>query len=73
MMNKSTFKQRFGYWFDNMMAKGTPAMILLLALGYRLAAEAKDAKKDYGVHTNPKKSAKVIFSPEDRIIVVAEE
>ncbi len=43
------------------------------ALGYRLAAEAKDAKKDYGVHTNPKKSAKVTFAPEDRIIVVAEE
>jgi voltage-gated potassium channel Kch len=31
-MNKPTFKQRFGYWFDNMMAKGTPAMIMLLAL-----------------------------------------
>jgi hypothetical protein len=43
------------------------------ALGYRIAAEAKDAGKDYGVHTNPKKSAKVVFSPDDRIIVVAEE
>ena len=43
------------------------------ALGYRLAAEAKDAKKDYGVHTNPKKSAKGTFAPDDRIIVVAEE
>jgi ion channel POLLUX/CASTOR len=43
------------------------------ALGYRVAAEAKDADKDYGVYTNPKKSAKVIFAPEDRIIVVAEE
>ena len=32
-MNKPTFKQRFGYWFDNIMAKGTPAMIMLLALG----------------------------------------
>jgi voltage-gated potassium channel Kch len=32
-MNKPTFKQRFRYWFDNMMAKGTPAMIILLALG----------------------------------------
>ena len=31
-MNKPTFKQRFGYWFDNMMAKGTPAMIILLAV-----------------------------------------
>jgi voltage-gated potassium channel Kch len=31
-MRKSTFKQRFGYWFDNMMARGTPAMIVLLAL-----------------------------------------
>ena len=32
-MSRPTFKQRFGYWFDNMMAKGTPAMIMLLALG----------------------------------------
>ena len=32
-MNKPTFKQRFGYWFDNIMAKGTPAMIMLLGLG----------------------------------------
>ena len=31
-MKKPTFKQRFGYWFDNMMAKGTPAMILMLFL-----------------------------------------
>ncbi len=31
-MNKPTFKQRFGYWFDNMMAKGTPAMIILLTV-----------------------------------------
>jgi len=30
-MNKPTFKQSFGYWFDNMMAKGTPAMIIILA------------------------------------------
>lgn len=43
------------------------------ALGYRVTAEAKEAGKDYGVHTNPKKSVKVTFSPEDRIIVVAEE
>lgn len=31
-MNKPTFKQRFGYWFDNMMARGTPAMIILLTV-----------------------------------------
>ncbi|MGB7875885.1 MAG: NAD-binding protein [Anaerolineales bacterium] len=31
-MNKPTFKQRFGYWFDNMMAQGTPAMIILLTM-----------------------------------------
>ena len=31
-MKRPTFKQRFGYWFDNMMAKGTPAMILMLFL-----------------------------------------
>lgn len=29
-MKKPTLKQRFSYWFDNMMAKGTPAMIGML-------------------------------------------
>ena len=43
------------------------------ALGYRVTAEANNAEKDYGVHTNPKKSEKVIFAPDDKIIVVAEE
>jgi voltage-gated potassium channel Kch len=42
------------------------------ALGYRLAAEAKDAGKAYGVHTNPMKSASVVFAPNDKIIVVAD-
>lgn len=43
------------------------------ALGYRIMAEAKDAKNAYGVHTNPRKSEKVIFKPADRIILVAED
>ena len=30
-MKQPTFKQRFGYWFDKLMAKGTPAMIMILA------------------------------------------
>jgi hypothetical protein len=42
------------------------------AIGYRLTAEAGDAEKSYGIHTNPKKSETVVFSPEDKIIVVAE-
>ncbi len=42
------------------------------ALGYRLAAEAGESAKSYGVHTNPKKSDMVTFSEADRIIVVAE-
>ena len=42
------------------------------AIGYRISAEANNAKKDYGVHTNPKKSEKIIFNPDDKIIVVAE-
>ncbi|HET6821686.1 MAG TPA: hypothetical protein VFH34_03500, partial [Anaerolineales bacterium] len=41
-------------------------------LGYRISAEANDAGKAYGVHTNPKKSETVTFSPEDKIIVIAE-
>jgi hypothetical protein len=42
------------------------------ALGYRIAAEAVSAGKAYGVHTNPKKSEIVTFSPEDKVIVIAE-
>ncbi|HEX2997965.1 MAG TPA: hypothetical protein VHP14_24285, partial [Anaerolineales bacterium] len=42
-------------------------------LGYRLLSEAKDAEKSYGVHTNPKKSEQVTFSPDDKIIVIAED
>ena len=41
-------------------------------LGYRIDAEANDAGRAYGVHTNPKKSEMVTFSPEDKIIVIAE-
>ena len=43
------------------------------AIGYRLEAEAGDAGKAYGVHTNPKKSEKVVFTAEDKVIVIAEE
>ena len=41
-------------------------------LGYRISAEANDASKAYGIHTNPKKSEMVTFSPEDKVIVIAE-
>jgi hypothetical protein len=43
------------------------------AIGYRVTAEANDAETQYGVYTNPVKSEKVIFAPDDKIIVVAEE
>jgi ion channel POLLUX/CASTOR len=43
------------------------------ALGYRIDAEANDAGKSYGVHTNPKKSETVTFSREDKVIVIAED
>lgn len=43
------------------------------AVGYRIASEASNAAVSYGVHTNPKKSEKVIFAPEDKIIVLAED
>ncbi len=44
-----------------------------VAIGYRLAREAGDKAQSYGVHTNPKKSALVKFSAEDKIIVIAED
>jgi hypothetical protein len=43
------------------------------AIGYRLEKEAGDAGKSYGVHTNPKKSEQVIFTSEDKLIVIAED
>jgi voltage-gated potassium channel Kch len=42
------------------------------AIGYRLENEAGEAGKSYGVHTNPKKSAQVVFTSDDRLIVIAE-
>jgi hypothetical protein len=44
-----------------------------IALGYRCVAEAGNKEKSYGVHTNPKKSELVQFSPDDKIIVIAED
>ncbi len=43
------------------------------AIGYRLVGEAKMAGKAYGVHTNPKKSEAVVFTSEDKVIVIAED
>ncbi len=43
------------------------------AIGYRITAESKDADKTYGVHTNPKKSREVVFTSEDKVIVIAEK
>lgn len=42
------------------------------AIGYRIMSESHDADKAYGVHTNPKKSERVIFKPEDKLIVISE-
>jgi len=42
------------------------------AIGYRLAHQAGDSSMAHGVHTNPPKSALVTFSPQDKLIVLAE-
>ena len=43
------------------------------AIGYRVAADARDATKAYGVRVNPAKAARVAFAPGDKIIVLAED
>ncbi|MEP0807152.1 MAG: NAD-binding protein [Chloroflexota bacterium] len=43
------------------------------AIGCRIASEVKDAARAYGIHTNPPKSRQFIFSPADKIIVLAED
>lgn len=42
------------------------------AIGYRLEHQSDDPAESYGIHTNPKKSAQVTFSPQDKLIVLAE-
>jgi len=43
------------------------------AIGYRIDSESKDSSKSYGVYTNPRKSTNVTFTPDDKIIVFAED
>jgi hypothetical protein len=43
------------------------------AIGYRINEFAYKADKFYGVIVNPNKADKIIFKPEDRIIVLAED
>jgi voltage-gated potassium channel Kch/K+/H+ antiporter YhaU regulatory subunit KhtT len=43
-----------------------------VALGYRLAARAKDPRAAYGVVLNPARDAAVTFGPGDRVVVLAE-
>lgn len=42
------------------------------AIGYRLAAHASNAEKQYGVVVNPSKSERLRFTQNDRVIVIAE-
>jgi len=43
-----------------------------VALGYRIAAQAKDAKAQYGVLLNPAREAQLTFVAGDRVVVLAE-
>jgi len=43
-----------------------------VAMGYRIAALAKDATAQYGVVLNPARTAELVFAPGDRVVVLAE-
>jgi voltage-gated potassium channel Kch len=43
------------------------------AIGYRLASEAHNAEKAYGVHLNPDKGKFVTFEANDKVILLAED
>ncbi len=43
-----------------------------VAIGYRMKRDAHEASKAYGVKVNPRKSDKVTFSAQDKIVVIAE-
>lgn len=42
------------------------------AIGYRLAADANRAGRNYGVHINPNKAQEVLFNEDDKLIVLSE-
>ena len=44
-----------------------------VALGYRLSKDANDPAKSFGVVLNPEKTREVIYSPSDRLVVLAEQ
>ena len=43
-----------------------------VAMGYRIAALAKDATAQYGVVLNPARTAELVFAPGDTVVVLAE-
>lgn len=43
------------------------------AIGYRIVRHSNDKDQGYGVKVNPKKSDKITFAAEDRIVVLAED
>ena len=42
-----------------------------IAIGYRLASHARVPQRSFGVVLNPDKDEKIVFKPEDHIIVIA--
>lgn len=44
-----------------------------IVIGYVIAAEQKDAQKDYGIYINPAKSAMVSLGEKDGLIVISED
>ncbi len=44
-----------------------------VAIGYRIASKVSEPNQRYGVFVNPPKSAEMIFSDQDKIIVLAED
>jgi Trk K+ transport system NAD-binding subunit len=42
------------------------------ALGYRISSQANKAEMSYGIQTNPHKSEEITFTPEDKVIVIAD-
>jgi voltage-gated potassium channel Kch len=44
-----------------------------IAIGYRLERYANDASRAYGVRVNPPKAEMIVFKPEDKLIVLAED
>jgi len=69
---KHSFKERFAYWFDTQMARGSVALIRLLALVNSFVFLGYQRAETYESFFNPRLDEEIELNADDSLIVLAE-